>query len=190
VAEARFVAEGHGLARREVMYNDFVLIGPAANPAHVVEGSDIAGALRAIRSAEVAFISRGDGSGTHEAELRLWQDAGGVPAPAQDRWYRAVGQGMGPALNIASASNAYVLADRATWLTFRNKGSLEVLVEGDPRLFNQYSLIVVSPLRHPGIKVAAAEQFVEFLLSAEGQAVIARYTVAGQQLFHPNAGAQ
>lgn len=186
-AEQRFVDEGYGVARHPVMYNDFLLVGPAADPAGVRAANDIVRALQAIRRGGFTFVSRGDRSGTHQAELRLWQAAGIQIDVAQERWYRAVGQGMGPALNIAVASDAYILTDRATWVSFRNKGELVPLVEGDPRLFNQYSLILVNPARHPGVKVAPATRFIEFLLSAEGQAEIARFRVSGQQLFHPNA---
>jgi len=186
-AEERFVAEGHGLARHPVMYNDFVLVGPAADPAGV-RGKDIVRALQAIRQGMFPFVSRGDRSGTHQAELRLWKAAGVEVDPAVDRWYRAVGQGMGPALNIAVASNAYVLSDRATWISFRNKNGFVVLVQGDSRLFNQYSLILVNPAKHPDTKAALGQQFIDFLLSPEGQRDIASYQLEGQQLFHPNAG--
>jgi tungstate transport system substrate-binding protein len=186
-AEARFVADGFGIARLPVMYNDFVLVGPAADPAGVRGGKDILTALQAIQRGKHTFVSRGDRSGTHQAELRLWKAAGGEIDPASSSWYRAVGQGMGPALNIASASDAYVLTDRATWVSFRNKGTLQALVEGDPRLFNQYSLILVNPARHPTVKAALGQRFIDFLLSREGQEVIAKYRVEGQQLFHPNA---
>jgi tungstate transport system substrate-binding protein len=144
-------------------------------------------ALQAIRARQQVFISRGDRSGTHQAELRLWKAAGIPIDPADERWYRAVGQGMGPALNIAVASDGYVMADRATWISFRNKGEHVVLVEGDARLFNQYSLILVNPARHPDVRVAPARQFIDFLLSEEGQVQIGRYRVEGQQLFFPNA---
>jgi len=186
-AEERFVAEGHGLARHPVMYNDFILVGPAADPAGV-RGKDIVRALQAIRQGMFPFVSRGDRSGTHQAELRLWKAAGMDVNPAVDRWYRAVGQGMGPALNIAVASNAYVLSDRATWISFRNKNGFVVLVQGDSRLFNQYSLILVNPAKHPDTKAALGQQFIDFLLSPEGQRDIASYQLEGQQLFHPNAG--
>lgn len=186
-AEERFVAEGFGLARRLVMYNDFVLVGPAADPAHVRGGTDVLRALKAIQRGKFVFVSRGDQSGTHRAELRLWKAAGIDIDPAADRWYRAVGQGMGPALNIAAASDAYLLADRATWVSFKNKRNLRALVEGDPRLFNQYSLILVNPAKHAGVKAALGQRFIDFLLSAEGQRAIAGYRVAGAQLFHPNA---
>ena len=186
-AEERFVAEGHGLARHPVMYNDFVLVGPAADPAGV-RGKDIVRALQAIRQGMFPFVSRGDRSGTHQAELRLWKAAGMDVNPAVDRWYRAVGQGMGPALNIAVASDAYVLSDRATWISFRNKNGFVVLVQGDSRLFNQYSLILVNPAKHPDTKAALGQKFIDFLLSPEGQRDIASYQLEGQQLFHPNAG--
>ena len=186
-AEERFVAEGHGLARHPVMYNDFVLVGPAADPAGV-RGKDIVRALQAIRQGMFPFVSRGDRSGTHQAELRLWKAAGMDVNPAVDRWYRAVGQGMGPALNIAVASDAYVLSDRATWISFRNKNGFVVLVQDDSRLFNQYSLILVNPAKHPDTKAALGQQFIDFLLSPEGQRDIASYQLEGQQLFHPNAG--
>jgi len=185
-AEAKFVAEGHGVERRLVMYNDFVIIGPKDDPAGI-RGKDVLGALQAIRARGQVFVSRGDRSGTHQAELRLWKAAGIEIDPATERWYRAVGQGMGPALNIAVASNAYVMADRATWISFRNKADHAVLVEGDARLFNQYSLILVNPAQHPDVRVQPARRFIEFLLSAEGQALIASYRVEGQQLFFPNA---
>jgi tungstate transport system substrate-binding protein len=188
-AEERFVAEGHGLARHLAMYNDFLLVGPAADPAGVRGGRDVAAALRAIHKGMHAFVSRGDKSGTHQAELRLWKAAGIEVDPAADRWYRAVGQGMGPTLNIAAASDAYVLTDRATWVSFRNKGMLVPLVEGDARLFNQYSLILVNAAKHPGVKAAAGQRVIDFLLSAEGQRAIAGFRVEGQQLFHPNATA-
>jgi tungstate transport system substrate-binding protein len=189
-AEEKFVADGYGVARLPVMYNDFLLIGPAADPAGVRGSKDIVRALQSIQRGQHIFVSRGDRSGTHLAELRLWKAAGAEVNPATNRWYRAVGQGMGPALNIASASDAYILADRATWVSFRNKGSLQALVEGDPRLFNQYSLILVNPARYPSVKAEPGQRFIDFLLSPEGQDVIARFRVEGQQLFHPNAAAR
>lgn len=185
-AEVRFVSEGHGLERQLVMYNDFVIVGPAADPAGT-RGRELMQAMMAIKRTQQIFISRGDRSGTNQAELRLWKEAGIEVDPASDRWYRAVGQGMGPALNIAAASDAYVLTDRATWTSFRNKGNLVVLVEGDRRLHNQYSLILVNPERHPAVKHAEGRRFIEFLLSPEGQQEISRYRVDGQQLFFPNA---
>jgi tungstate transport system substrate-binding protein len=186
-AEERFIAEGYGVARLLVMYNDFLLVGPAADPAGVRGGRDVVRALQSIQRGQHVFVSRGDRSGTHQAELRLWKAAGGEIDPASNRWYRAVGQGMGPALNIASASDAYILTDRATWVSFRNKGNLQPLVEGDPRLFNQYSLILVNPAKYPTVKVALGQRFINFLLSPEGQSAIAQFRVEGQQLFHPNA---
>jgi len=187
-AEQRFVAEGSGVARHPVMYNDFLIVGPAADPAGIRGSRDVAAALRAIARGQFPFVSRGDRSGTHQAELRLWTAAGITVDPARDRWYRSVGQGMGPALNMASAGNAYVLTDRGTWISFRNKGSLQPLVEGDTRLFNQYGLILVNPAKHPHVKAAAGQRVIDFLLSPEGQAAIGAFRVEGQQLFHPNAG--
>ncbi len=184
-AEEKFVAEGFGLARRKVMYNDFVLIGPAADPAGV-RGRDIASALARIAGADAAFMSRGDKSGTHAAELRHWNASGF--ADRKGAGYKECGCGMGPALNIAASTGAYVLADRGTWLSFRNRADLEVLVEGDTRLFNQYGVIVVHPARHPHVKTEAAQAFVDWLVSAEGQAAIASYRIDGEQLFFPNAG--
>jgi tungstate transport system substrate-binding protein len=185
-AELKFVAEGAGVRRHAVMYNDFVLVGPASDPARVAGSKDIAVALAAIRREQAPFISRGDRSGTHQAELRLWKAADIAPE-ASGAWYRSVGQGMGAALNMASASNAYVLADRATWLNFGNKGELRVLVEGDRRLFNQYGVILVNPSRHPSVKQSLGQQFIDYLVSPQGQADIAAYRVGGQQLFYPNA---
>ena len=185
-AEAKFVAEGHGLERRLVMYNDFVIVGPAADPAGI-KGRDVLPALQAIQRGQHVFVSRGDKSGTNQAELRLWKEAGIEVDPANNRWYRAVGQGMGPALNIAAASDAYILTDRATWISFRNKANLALLVEGDNRLYNQYSLILVNPARHPGVKTVEGQRFIDFLLSPAGQQEIARYRVEDQQLFFPNA---
>jgi tungstate transport system substrate-binding protein len=186
-AEEKFVAEGYGLVRFPVMYNDFILVGPAADPAGIRGTKDVVRALQSIRRGQFAFVSRGDKSGTHQAELRLWKAAGVDVDPAADRWYRAVGQGMGPALNIAVASDAYVLTDRATWISFRNKGRFQILVEGDARLFNQYSLMLVNPAKHPGTKVESGQKFIDFLLSPDGQRELANYRVEGQQLFHPNA---
>lgn len=187
-AERRFVAEGFGVARHPVMYNDFLLVGPAADPAGIRGGRDIVAALRAIAGGRFVFVSRGDRSGTHQAELRLWAAAGVHVEPAPERWYRAVGQGMGPTLNIASATDAYVLTDRGTWISFRNKGTLQPMVEGDARLFNQYGAILVNPARHPHVKAAAGQRFIDFLLSPAGQQAIADFRVEGQQLFHPDAG--
>ena len=188
-AEQRFVSDGYGVVRRPVMYNDFLLVGPASDPARIRGGTDAVAALQAIWRGRFPFVSRGDRSGTHQAELRLWTAAGLDVDPQRDAWYRSVGQGMGPALNIASASDAYVLTDRGTWISFRNKGTLQPLVEGDPRLFNQYGLILVNPARHSHVRAAAGQRFIDFLLSPEGQKAIGDYRVEGQQLFHPNAGA-
>jgi tungstate transport system substrate-binding protein len=187
-AERRFVAEGHGVARHPVMYNDFLLVGPAADPARIRGGKDVLQALRAIFDGGFSFVSRGDRSGTHQAELRLWAAAGREVDAQRHAWYRSVGQGMGPALNIASAGDSYVLTDRATWVSYRNKGSLQPMVEGDARLFNQYGLILVNPVKHPHVRAAAARRFIEFLLSPEGQKAIGDFRVEGQQLFTPNAG--
>jgi tungstate transport system substrate-binding protein len=184
-AERRFVAEGHGVARHPVMHNDFLIVGPAADPARIRGGTDVLKALQAIASGRLPFVSRGDRSGTHQAELRLWSAAGIDVERDRGRWYRAVGQGMGPALNIASASDAYVLTDRATWVAFGNKGRLQALVEGDPRLYNQYGLILVNPAGHPHVKAQAGQRFIDFMLSPEGQRAIAGFRLEGQQLFHP-----
>jgi tungstate transport system substrate-binding protein len=187
-AEERFVAGGFGGPRRAVMYNDFVVIGPAADPAGVAGLRDAAEALRRIAAARAPFISRGDRSGTHAAELRLWGLAGLDPAVGRGQWYREVGQGMGPALNTAAAQDAYILADRGTWLSFRNRQGLRIAVEGDERLANQYGVIPVSAQRHPHVKAAAAQRFVDWLVSPAGQAAIAGYRINGEQLFFPNAG--
>ena len=185
-AEEKFVAEGYGLKRRPVMYNDFVLIGPKADPAGV-KGADITAALGTLARSPSSFVSRGDKSGTHAAELRYWK-AAGVEAPkGAYAGYQECGCGMGPALNIAASSNAYVLADRGTWLSFKNRADLAVLVEGDKRLFNQYGVIVVDPAKHPHTKTALAQAFADWVVSAEGQATIASYQIGGQQLFFPNA---
>lgn len=187
-AEERFVAAGHGGPRRPVMYNDFVLIGPAADPAGIAGPRDPGAALRRIAAARAPFVSRGDRSGTHAAELRLWREAGVDPVQGRGTWYREVGQGMGPALNTAAAQNAYVLADRGTWLAFRNRQELRIAVEGDARLFNQYGVMVVNPARHPHVKAAAAERFAEWLVSPAGQQAIAGYRIGGEPLFVANAG--
>ena len=186
-AEERFVAEGAGVRRFPVMYNDFVLIGPAADPAKVGGTRDVAAALRAVAAAGAPFVSRGDRSGTHAAELRLWGLAGVDPAAGRGGWYREVGQGMGPALNTAAAQGGYVLADRATWLAFRNRQDLRVLVEGDARLFNQYGVMLVNPARHPSVKAAAGQRFIDWLVSPAGQRAIAGYEIGGERLFFPNA---
>ncbi len=185
--EEKFVADGFGVRRHPVMYNDFVLIGPRHDPAGAA-GKDIAAALRAIKQKQAAFVSRGDRSGTHAAELALWPAAGIDIGRDKARWYRQVGQGMGAALNIASASDAYVLADRGTWIPFRNRGSLGIVVEGDARLFNQYGAMLVNPARHPHVKKELGQAFIDWLVSPEGQKAIGDYRVDGQQLFFPNAG--
>jgi tungstate transport system substrate-binding protein len=185
VAEDKVVAEGFALKRLPVMYNDFVIIGPAADPAKV-KGQNVLQALQKLQAGNGAFISRGDKSGTHAAELRYWALAGvGVPAYAA---YKSCGCGMGPALNMAASLGAYVLADRATWLAFKNRADLAVLVEGDQRLFNQYGVLVVNPVKHPHVKVAEAQKFADWIVSPAGQTVIAGYKINGQQLFFPNAG--
>ena len=187
-AEERFVAEGFGVRRHPVMYNDFVLIGPRADPARVAGTRDVAQALRRVQAAGATFVSRGDRSGTHAAELRLWHAAGIDIASAKGPWYREIGGGMGPALNTASAMNAYVLSDRGTWLAFRNRGELGVAVAGDRRLFNQYGAILVNPQRHAHVKRAGGQAFIDWLVSREGQDAIAGYRIGGEALFFPNAG--
>jgi len=186
-AEEKFMAEGFGVKRFDVMYNDFVLIGPNSDPAGV-KGKDIATALKAIEAKGAPFVSRGDRSGTHAAELALWIIAGIDIASAKGAWYREIGQGMGAALNTASAMNAYVLSDRGTWLSFRNRGDLDIVVEGDKRLFNQYGVFLVNPEKHPSVRKELGQAFVDWLISPEGQAAIAGYRIDGQQLFFPNAG--
>ena len=186
-AEERFVADGFGGPRRHVMFNDFVITGPAADPARIAVLGDTAEALRRIAAVRAPFVSRGDRSGTHAAELRLWQLAGIDPATGRGQWYREVGQGMGSALNTAAAQGAYILADRGTWLSFRNRQDQRILIEGDARLFNQYGVMLVNPLRHPHVKAADAQRFIDWLLSAAGQAAIASYRINGEQLFFPNA---
>ncbi len=185
-AEEKFVAEGYGLPRRAVMYNDFVLIGPKADPAGA-RGKDIAAALQKLAATGASFISRGDKSGTHAAELRYWKGAGIDLAAAKPAGYKECGCGMGPALNIASSSGAYVLADRGTWLNFKNRGDLAVLVEGDQRLFNQYGVMVVNPAKHPHVKKELAQAFADWIVAPAGQAAIAAYKIGGEQLFFPNA---
>jgi tungstate transport system substrate-binding protein len=186
-AEDKFVGEGFGVKRLSVMYNDFVLIGPKADPA-AIKGSDIATALGKLGASPHAFISRGDKSGTHAAELRYWRAAQIDVAATKPAGYRECGCGMGPALNLAAQSNAYVLADRGTWLGFKNRADLAILVEGDKRLFNQYGVMLVNPQKHPHVKKDLGQQFVDWLVSASGQAAIAGYRIAGEQLFFPNAG--
>jgi len=184
--EEKFVAEGFGVKRFDVMYNDFVLIGPKSDPAGI-KGKDVETALKTIRDKAVPFVSRGDRSGTHAAELALWKQAGIDIAAAKGPWYREIGQGMGAALNTANAMNAYVLSDRGTWISFANRGDLDIVVEGDKRLFNQYGVMLVNPDKYPSVKKDLGQAFVDWLISAEGQAVIAGYKIGGQQLFFPDA---
>jgi len=186
-AEEAFVNEGHGVARVAVMANDFVLVGPGADPARVAGTADAAAAFGAIAGARATFVSRGDRSGTHAAELRTWGEAGIDIAGAKGAWYKEIGQGMGPALNVAAALGAYVLADRSTWLSFRNRSGLRILVEGDARLRNPYGVILVNPARHPHVRAAEGQAFIDWLVSPEGQAAIGAYTVEGQRLFFPDA---
>ncbi len=186
-AEEKFVAEGHGVERRQVMYNDFILIGPRSDPAGA-GGKDIVAALKNIEAARAPFVSRGDKSGTHAAERRLWALAGIDIDRRKGPWYRECGCGMGPALNTAASMNAYLLSDRGTWLSFRNRGGLALLVEGDQRLFNQYGVILVNPARHPHVKRDWGQTFIDWLVSPEGQQAIASFKIDGEQLFFPNAG--
>ena len=186
-AEEKFLSEGHGVKRLPVMYNDFVLIGPKGDPAKVAGGRDILDALKKIRGASAPFVSRGDRSGTHIAELDLWKGAGIDIAKDKGPWYRDTGQGMGPALNTASSMNAYILSDRGTWLAFKNRGDLSILVQGDRRLFNQYGVILVNAAKHPNVKRAEGQAFIDWLVSKEGQNAIAGHKIDGEQLFFPNA---
>jgi len=185
--EEKFVADGFGVKRFPVMYNDFVLIGPKSDPAGIKSTSDIVAALQTIKAKAAPFISRGDRSGTHIAELDLWKAAGIDIAKDKGPWYKEIGQGMGAALNTASASNAYVLADRGTWIAFKNRGELDIVVQGDKRLFNQYGVMLVNPAKHPHVKKELGQAFVDWLVSAAGQKAIADYKIEGQQLFFPNA---
>ena len=185
-AEEKFLAEGYGVKRYPVMYNDFVLIGPKSDPAGI-RGKDITTALHTIKAKAAPFISRGDRSGTNIAELALWKEAGIEIENDKGLWYKEIGQGMGAALNMASASNAYVLSDRGTWLAFQNRGDLAIVVEGEKRLFNQYGVMLVSPARCPSVKKEFGQQFIDWLVSPEGQNAIAGYRINGQQLFYPNA---
>jgi tungstate transport system substrate-binding protein len=189
VAEEKFVAEGFGIERRPVMYNDFVVVGPKSDPAGV-KGNDVVEALKKLGASKSEFVSRGDKSGTHAAELRYWKAAGLDTPVGKVAGYKECGCGMGPALNIASSTNAYVLADRGTWLSFRNRGELAILVEGDKRLFNQYGVIVVNPARHPHVKKDMAQAFADWVVSPAGQASIAAYKIGGEPLFFPNAGSR
>ena len=187
-AEGKFMSEGQGVRRFPVMYNDFVLIGPKSDPAKIAESKDILEALRKIDAAKAPFVSRGDRSGTHAAELRYWKDAGVDLEKAKGPWYRDTGSGMGPALNTAASMNAYILADRGTWLSFKNRGDLVIAVEGDKRLFNQYGVMLVNPIKHPNVKKDLGQAFIDWLVSPRGQAAIAAYKIGGEQLFFPNAG--
>ena len=185
-AEEKFLAEGFGVKRYPVMYNDFVLIGPKDDPAGI-RGLDVTASLQTIQTKAASFISRGDRSGTHIAELTLWKDAGVDVTKDRGSWYKEIGQGMGAALNVASASNAYVLADRGTWLAFKKRGDLVILVEGDKRLFNQYGVMLVNPIKHPTVKKEAGQRFIDWLISPDGQNAIAGYKIESQQLFYPDA---
>ena len=185
--EEKFVAEGYGVKRFEVMYNDFVLVGPKSDPAKVGGGTDIVAALQKIRVSQAPFTSRGDKSGTHFAELQLWKAAGIDIGRAKGPWYRDTGSGMGPTLNIAAGLNAYALTDRATWLSFKNRGELVISVQGDRRLFNQYGVILVNPAKYPHVKQDLGQAFIDWIVSPQGQAAIADYKIGGMQLFFPNA---
>jgi tungstate transport system substrate-binding protein len=187
VAEEKFLAEGFGVKRFDVMYNDFVVIGPKADPAQIAGGKDVAEALRKIAETKSTFVSRGDRSGTHEAELRLWKVSGVDLSVSKGDWYREIGQGMGAALNMASSANAYLISDRGTWLAFKNRGELAILTEGDRRLFNQYGVMLVNPAKHAGVKAADGQAFVDWLISRAGQKTISEYKVGGEQLFFVDA---
>ena len=186
-SELKFVADGFGVERHEVMYNDFVLVGPAADPAKVAGGRDIVAAFRKIAAAKAPFVSRGDDSGTDKAEKRIWKAAGIDVKPVSGTWYRDTGSGMGPTLNTAAAMDGYTLSDRGTWLSFQNRRDLKIVVEGDKRLFNQYGVMLVNPARHPAVKQALGRRFIDWLVSPQGQNTIASYKINGQQLFFPNA---
>jgi len=188
-AEEEFVVEGFGVERFDLMYNDFVIVGPGADPAGIHGGVDVVEALVSIDKNRAAFASRGDDSGTHQKELALWREAGIAVSGKSGDWYRETGSGMGATLNVATGTGAYCMTDRATWISFRNKGDLVIHVAGDPQLFNQYGVILVNPAVHPHVKADAAEDFIEWLLSPEGQAAIAAFKVDGEQLFYPNAKA-
>jgi tungstate transport system substrate-binding protein len=187
-AEEKFLAEGQGVKRFPVMYNDFVLIGPKSDPAKVAGGRDILEALKKIKSTQAPFVSRGDRSGTHIAELDLWKAAGIDIGKEKRPWYKDTGQGMGPALNTAQAMNGYILSDRGTWISFKNRGDLVIEVQGDKRLFNQYGVMLVNPAKHPNVKKELGQTFVDWVISSEGQKAIAEYKIGSEQLFFPNAG--
>ena len=186
-AEEKFVADGYGVERFDVMYNDFILVGPPSDPAGIAGMKDATSALKKIAESGAIFASRGDNSGTHKKEMALWNDAGVDPTGASGQWYRETGSGMGATLNTAVGMSAYTLTDRGTWISFKNKGDYGILVEGDPNLFNQYGVILVSPDKHPRVKAAEGQAFIDWILSEEGQSAIASYTLDGQQLFFPNA---
>jgi tungstate transport system substrate-binding protein len=186
-AELAFVEHGFGIDRREVMYNDFILVGPKTDPAHVDSGKDIVAAFRQIAEVKVPFVARGDDSGTSKAELRFWKEAGIDPQATGSGWYRDTGSGMGPTLNTAAAMDGYTLSDRGTWLSFKNKQNLTIVVEGDRRLFNQYGVMLVNPEKHPHVKRELGERFIDWLTSADGQRAIAEYEINGAQLFFPDA---
>ena len=188
-AEQQFMDEGHGSSRRQIAWNDFIIVGPSADPAHVKGGNDSVAALKAIAASQAPFVSRGDKSGTNAAELRLWKAAGLAPdALGKEKWYKDIGGGMGQALNAASAMDAYTLSDRGTWLSFNNKGSLAVVIEGDPRLLNRYDVIELNPEKHAGAKLSSAKTFADWLVSPDGQQAIGAYQVNGEKLFNPSAG--
>jgi tungstate transport system substrate-binding protein len=186
-AEEKFLTEGQGVKRFPVMYNDFVLIGPKSDPAGIKGMKDVGKAFTTIKDKQATFISRGDRSGTHVAELKLWKDSGIDIDKDKGPWYKSIGQGMGAALNTAGAGNAYVLSDRGTWIHFKNKGDLQILVEDDKRMFNQYGVMLVNPEKHPNVKKELGQAFIDWLVSPEGQKAIANYKINGEQLFHPNA---
>ena len=185
-SELKLIADGHGIERREVMYNDFVIVGPRDDPAKIGGTNDAISALQMIKKSGAVFVSRGDDSGTHKAERRLWRAAGIAPGGRSDPWYREAGSGMGATLNIAAGMNAYTLTDRGTWLSFRNRRDLEILVEGDPPLFNQYGIMLVNPAKHPHVKAKEARQLIDWITSPEGQRAIGKFTVEGRVLFIPN----
>lgn len=185
--EEKFVAEGYGVARHDVMFNDFIIVGPAADPAKIAGGKDAVAALKAIADAKAPFVSRGDDSGTHKAEMKLWKSASVDAKAASGKWYREAGQGMGATLNMASSMGAYVLSDRATWSSFKNRGDLKIALEGDPPLHNPYGVILVNPAKHPNVKAKEGQAFVEWIVSSEGQAAIAAFKINGEQQFFPSA---
>jgi tungstate transport system substrate-binding protein len=189
-SEEKFVAEGWGVKRFDVMYNDFVIAGPAADPAKIAGNADAVDALKKIAAASAPFVSRGDDSGTHKAELRLWKDAGVDVKAASGTWYREAGQGMGATINVATGLGGYVLSDRATWSSFKNKGDLKIAVQGDKKLFNQYGVILVNPAKHANVKAADGQAFVDWMISAEGQSAIAAFKIEGEQQFFPNSGVE